>query len=544
MTRKFSLRLLSWCVLPAAALLAQQPAAPAAAPRPGRGAGFNRQPEDPAVWKRVLEVYKVEDVDTPKDVPPEVGGLAFDSQGTLYMLLRRGDVLTTKPSANPKAFEWKFFATGFDNGNGIVVPEPGRILVTQMAELTEATDTDKDGQADRYRTITSEWGLSGNYHEANAICSDGKGGYYLGLGTASFSGPTFNYTKGAYNAFGRRGRNYSSVAYRGWAAHVTPDGTFEPLASGFRMLNGLTMDDENNLWSSDNQGDWKAVTPFYLIKKGNFYGHPASLVWDPKWPADRDPLKTMHDDLALYNFMRTWATVELPNVEVCRSGAEPIQIPRNGSFGAFGGQMLLPDNNSPRIARIMLEKVEGEYQGACTVFIAGQQPLGGGPLPNVLRTGNNRVRFSPDGKTLYVGQTVRGWGRPAEGLQRITYTGGVPFTVDTIGITPTGFRLKFTAPLNAEGKDPANYSVRSNTYQPKWTYGAPAENVRDEKVTDLKVIDDRTVEIACTGLEPRHVYRVQLGENVKSASAEAPAVRDFYYTANRVPGYLPKFAAN
>jgi hypothetical protein len=504
--------------------------------------------------KPLNEIYKVEDIATPKDVPPEVGGLAFDTQGTLYMLLRRGDVLTAKPAADASGFAWKLFATGFDNGDGLVVAEPGRILVTQMAELTEAADTDKDGEADRYRTIASEWGLSGNYHEANSLCSDGKGGYFLGLGTASYSGPTFYYTKGEYNAFGRRGRNYSSVAYRGWAVHVTADGKFEPFASGFRMLNGLMVDDEGNLWSSDNQGDWKAVTPLYLIKKGNFYGHPASLVWDPKWPKEKDPIKTFHDDLGLYNWARTWPTVEIPHMEVVRSGSEPIQIPRNGGFGAFGGQLLLPDNNGPRFARIMLEKVEGEYQGSCTLFLTGgaaaPAPTRGvrqppqPPQPNDLHSGNNRVRFSPDGKSLYVGQTVRGWGSPAEGLQRITYQGGTPFTIEMINITPTGFRLTFTAPINEAAKDASNYSARSNTYQPKWTYGSSPENVRDEKVEALKVINDRTVELTVTGLEPRHIYRLQLSEKVHSATDDAPAFRDFYYTANRVPGQLPKFASN
>jgi hypothetical protein len=544
MTFPFSSRVLSLFLFPAAVLCAQAPDQPAQPAQPGaRGARAprtNPRPvEDLSSWARVQAIYKVEDVATPKDVPPEVGGLAFDSQGTLYMLLRRGDVLTTKPVADPTKFQWKFFATGFDNGNGIVVPEPNRVLVTQMAELTEATDTDKDGVADRYRTINSDWGLSGNYHEANAICSDGKGGYYLGLGTASFSGPTFFYTKGDYNAFGRRGRNYSSVAYRGWSVHVAADGTFDPIASGFRMLNGLTMDDEGNLWSSDNQGDWKAVTPFYRILKGNFYGHPSSLVWDPTWPKDKDPLQTFHDDLDAYNQKRTWATVEIPHLEMVRSGAEPIQIPRNGSFGAFGGQMLLPDNAGARFARIMLEKVEGDYQGSCTLFLMGQVGK-----PGALHSGNNRVRFSPDGKSLYVGQTERGWGAPAEGLQRITWQGGVPFTIEMINITPTGFRLTFTAPFNAEAKDAANYAARSNTYQPKWTYGASPENVRDEKVTSVKVINDRTVELSVTGLEPRHVYRIQLSQKIESATAESPASRDFYYTANRVPGWVPKLAAN
>jgi hypothetical protein len=37
--------------------------------------------------KPLAEVYKIEDIALPKDVPPEVGALVFDSQGTLYVAL-------------------------------------------------------------------------------------------------------------------------------------------------------------------------------------------------------------------------------------------------------------------------------------------------------------------------------------------------------------------------------------------------------------------------------------------------------------------------
>src|SRR5688572_12181833 len=75
----------------------------------------------------MAESYKVEDIVLPPDVPPEVGAVGFDTQGTLYVSLRRGDILTAKPAADPKAFVWKRFATGFDNGTGMVVAAPGRI---------------------------------------------------------------------------------------------------------------------------------------------------------------------------------------------------------------------------------------------------------------------------------------------------------------------------------------------------------------------------------------------------------------------------------
>ena len=42
---------------------------------------------------------------------------------------------------------------------------------------------------------------------------------------------------------------------------------------------------------------WKAITPFYHIEKGNFYGHPAALVWDKEWPEDKDPTLTYRNDL-------------------------------------------------------------------------------------------------------------------------------------------------------------------------------------------------------------------------------------------------------
>ena len=473
----------------------------------------------------LADVYKVEDIAFPDGVPPEVGGLDFDANGMLYVALRRGDIIVARPQSDPAGFEWRLFATGFHNGCGLVASEPGRVLVSQMAELTEATDTDGDGRADRYRTVADEWGLSGNYHETNALCGDGRGGYFLAIGTASYNGPTFVYTKGVYSPTGRRGRNFSAVKYRGWTLHLRADGRMEPYASGFRVNNGLTVDDEGNLWSADNQGDWKAATPFYHIRKDRFYGHPSSLVWDERWPEDKDPLATFRNDLAAYNRHRTPAAVQIPHRELVRSGAEPLQLPRDGRFGPFGGQFLLPDIAGERFSRIMVEKVGGEYQGAATLWMDG---FG-------LRRGGNRLRLGPDGRSIYIGQSVRGWGQPSEGLQRITWRGGVPFTIETMHITRSGFRLVFTAPLGPAAAEQESYRVRSMVYQPRWTYGSAPEDVRDEPLDRAKMLNEREVELTLRTMAPGRVYHLELGETVQSTGNETPAYRDFYYTANRLP---------
>jgi hypothetical protein len=466
--------------------------------------------------------YKLDDIKLPDGVPPEVGGLAFDSDGQLYVCLRRSDVFRAKPVADAGAFDWKPFAAGFHNGCGIDVPEPGKILVTQMAELTSATDTDGDGTADSYRNLADGWGLSGNYHETNDLCPDGKGGYFLAIGTASYNGPTFEHTKGKFSEFGRRGRNFSSVQYRGWIMHLDKSGELTPWASGFRMHNGIYTDPDGETWCADNQGDWKAITPFYHIEKGKFYGHPSSLVWDKEWPADKDPLLTYRNDLDAYNQHRTEAAVLMPHA-FCRSGAKPMMIPRDGSFGKyFAGQFILPDNNGTRLCRIMVEKVDGVYQGMATYLLNN----------NGLRSGNNRLVFSPKGNELYIGQTVRGWGAPAEGLQRLTYSEGTPFDVATINITKDGFKLSFTE--NPPDISVADISVTSATYQPRWTYGSQPENGITHQINEIKKTDDRSVSISISDMEVGRVYEIKLPKLV-SPNKEEIHNQVFYYTVHKIP---------
>lgn len=472
-------------------------------------------------WK---DCYQLENITLPQNAPPEVGGITFDSNGKFYLCLRRGDVFVATPKEDSKAWQWKHFATGFHNGCGIWAPWPGQVVVSQMAELTSAKDVDGDGFAESYSALSSEWGLSGNYHETNGLWPDGKGGYWIAVGTASHNGPTFFHTRGEYSAFGRRGRNFSSVKYRGWVLHYdSKTNKTTPWCSGFRMHNGIYQDPDGNVWSGDNQGDWKAATPLYHLKKDHFYGHPSSLVWDQKWPKDKDPLLTYRNDLDAYNKHRTLPAVQIPHGEMCRSAAGLIEIPRNGAFGKeYAGQMIVADNAGQRLCRVMLEKVQDQFQGCVTLFVNG----------NGLRSGNNRVRFSPNGKSLYIGQTVRGWGAPAEGLQRITWKGIMPFDISTFSLTKTGFRLVFTRELPEEAEKSESYKFSSYTYQSRWSYGGSQENKRGHPVTEVKKIDARTVEVTLEDLEAGRVYQLDLAE-LKSGDTMIHN-RRFCYTANKL----------
>lgn len=470
---------------------------------------------------KITDYYSIEDIALPAGVPPEVGAVKFDSEGTLYVALRRGDILMAKPSTDPSKFQWKLFASGFHNACGMEVVAPRHLLISQMAELTEVKDTDADGEADSYINLADQWGVSGNYHETNEICPDGNGGYYLAVGTASHNGPTFYNVKGEYSEVGRRGRNFSSVKWKGWIMHYAKDGKVTPFASGFRMHNGIARDKTGNIWATDNQGDWRATTPLYHIEKGNFYGHPSSLVWEPKWPEGKDPLKMPLKEI---NEMRTIAAVLLPHKEFNRSASEPVQVPK--SFGPFADQLLIPDNNGTRISRVMLEKVQGKYQGACTHFING---FG-------LRTGGNRTVFSNDGKTLFIGHTVRGWGKPGEGLTRVTYLGKEPFDVKHIKLTPKGFNLEFTKAFDKKTLTPKDFSVRSFRYEDKWSYGGPQLDKRKEEVTFAKSNEGDSIVLDVQNLEAGRVYWIEISKDSKltSEGGDQLVSKQFCYTLNQL----------
>jgi len=468
---------------------------------------------------KTSDSFVIENIPLPEGVPPEVGAVGFGDDGRLFVALRRSDVLVAMPTEDPTKFEWKLFASGLHNACGMEVISNHEIVISQMPELTRIIDTDEDGVADRYENISSAWGMSGNYHETNHLVPDGKGGYYVAVGTASHNGPVFYNVRGEYSEIGRRGRNYSAASWKGWILHIDKEGNTEPFASGFRMHNGIYLDSKGNLWSGDNQGDWKATTPLYHVEKGNFYGHVSSLVWDPEFEEGKDPLLLPPDKI---REMKTDAAVLLPHGEMNRSASEPIEIP--AEYGPFAGQLLLPDNNGTRISRIMLEEIDGTYQGACTHFINDE----------TLGSGNNRVVFSPDKKTLYVGQTTRGWGKLAEGLKRIEYTGQVPFDVLSISLKPKGFELNFTQPVAEDAAETMELKLQSFRYEDGPLYGGDQLDRGDIATGEVKLVDEDTLFVGVEDLKDGGwVYQFDLG-GVTNAKGHKPLNDLFFYTVNKL----------
>lgn len=475
----------------------------------------------------VRESYTVESIQMPAGLTAETGGITFLPDGRLVACFIRGEVMIY----NPKTKEWKLFAEGLHEPLGILAVSDSEFIIMQRPELTRVKDTDGDGQADVYEKVTDDFGLSGNYHEFNyGPVKDKEGNLFISLNTASPGGNVKPKIRGEFNPLGRDNQPglyemFSVVPNRGWVMKVTPDGKIQPYASGLRSPNGLGFDQQGNLFVTDNQSDWVETSTLYHIKEGNFYGHPASLVWTKDWKRG-NPFTIPINEL---DSMRTKAAVLFPQGIMANSPSQPLCDLTEGKFGPFAGQLFIGEMNRDRIVRVMLEKVGGEFQGACIPFIDGQG----------LRKGNNRLAFAPDG-SLWVGQITFGWGGDY-GIQRIVYNGKQPTDIYTMNLTAKGFDLTFTQPLDKiSALNLNNYKFRHYYYKYQRkpiNEGADLSTQQDLQNVQVKSIkvsaDKKKVSIILEDLKPGYIYELKLGD-IRSSEGKPLDNKLICYTLNNL----------
>jgi hypothetical protein len=466
--------------------------------------------------------YRIVTLNQPPECVLEVGGLAFRPDGKLLACTRRGEVwMVTNPTSDePTDMRWSRFATGLHEALGLNVEDNNTVYVTQRPELTKLVDKNGDGKADEFFTICDKWGCSGDYHEfAFGTPRDKDGNFYITLNVG----------------FG--GGHQAKSPWRGFCVKVSPKGDMEPIAWGLRSPNGVSFSPEGELFYCDNQGEWVATNKMHHIQKGEFYGHQASLVW----LKETDFIKKFSDKVQsgmLYDGQKgpaanapmgfpelTPPVIWFPYGRMGQSASEPRFDATGGKFGPFAGQCFVGDQTKSMIMRVALEKVGGRYQGACFPFRSGFQ------------CGINRLVFGPDG-SLFVGQTNRGWGSVGPkpyGLQRLVYTGELPFEILTMKLTKTGFDLTFTKPVDPETvKKLESFTMKSFTYVYFSNYGCPETDTRVEGVIQVKTSEDnKTISLTVPNLRPGRVFDLHL-DGVKSKDGDALLHADAYYTLNQL----------
>lgn len=485
------------------------------------------------------DYYKIMKVSSPEGTLLEVGGLALMPNGNLGVATRRGDIYIVENPTSPRPY-FRKFASGLHEVLGLTYLD-GSWYCAQRGELTKLTDTDRDGVADKYETIYA-WPISGHYHEYSFGPKVSADGNFFVSGNVAFGNEEW-------------WRGESRVPYRGWVMKISPDGKMEPWATGMRSPAGLGIID-GELFYTDNQGDYMGSGGLWHLEKGDFTGHPAGLAWtemagppfkltSEQFEAVVDPrkIKNTHgryikpenvvdeEFITLYEAKEKIPSIKLPAVWLPHgihgiSNSEPLQIPK-GHLGPFEGQVLVGDQGQSKIMRVMLEKVNGQYQGASIDFRAGFQ------------SGVMRLVFGAD-KSLFVGQTNRGWGSAGEaneGLQRMVWNNETPFEMRTVKAMPDGFEIEFTKPVNINSaEDLASYAVQSFTYKYHPVYGSPPVKIQDNVVSGVKVSHDgMKVRIVVDGLRRYHIHKISL-EGVREKNDSHSLVHGTaYYTLNNIP---------
>jgi len=486
-----------------------------------------KQPPGPGI----APFFTVTPVLTPPLVDPQVGGMDVTADGRLVVAFHRGEV----GIYTPKTQDWKIFAQGLHEPLGVLVEKDGSILVMQRPELTRLRDTTGAGVADSYETVWDGFGMSGNYHEfAFGPVRGPNGKLYVTLNLASNGGSIREEIRGEWspigvprekfytdwkNARGSVGRMYSRVAWRGWVMEVDPaTGIAAPFASGMRSPDGINFDSQGNLLVSDNQGDWRGTCELFIVKRGGFYGHPASLVWRKDWDGT-EPLKV---PVARLDELRTPAAIWFPYGSYANSVTQMLTIPKTPAWGPFGGQMLIGEMNAAKIFRMLPEEVDGVWQGATVALMDSPE----------IKRGLHRFAFIGD--TLYAGRTHLSWAG-GEGISAIKPTGRIPFDPLTMRVTPKGFRFEFTEALDPGAGDPALWSARRYAYAYHPTYGSPEINKADVRPVSVKLSADRkTAEVELSAMTVDSIYDFDLAK-IKSATGAGPLNPHIAYTLRRVP---------
>jgi hypothetical protein len=504
----------------AGALMATGQLTAAAQEEPGQAAG-------PATAGNISDYYEVETITLPEG-NPSADGIGVMPDGRIVVSFYDGTVRFYDAAAKT----WSVFAEGLHSPLGVLPVGNHDVLVMQMPELTWLADRDGDGRADQYKTVSDDFGLSGNYAEFGfGPVRDADGSLFFSLGTGSNMGaPLTSEVRGFLNPLGSWGRMTSPVPYRGWIMKVTPDGKTIPWASGLREPNGLGFDPRGRLFAIDNQGDWVGTSSLYRIEQGKFYGHVPDLVWREDFQGGKQPLD---EPVEALDRLRTRAAVMFPYGDMSNSPTQPTWDTTGGRFGPFSGQAFLGEMNQQYLLRVMLEEVDGQTQGAVAPFLRDTN------TPRLNR-GNNRFAFDQNG-SLWIGQTLhRGWIGHA-GIQRVSWKGIVPLDVLSMKLTSDGFTLTFTRPVDpATAGNPASYAMRTYFYNFHEAYGSPKFDLRPVTVTAAAVSSDRmSVRLTLDSLEAWRLYDLTMTGIVSEDGAHPLLSNWVVYTLNHLLSGTP-----
>jgi mono/diheme cytochrome c family protein/glucose/arabinose dehydrogenase len=375
--------------------------------------------------------------------------------------------------------------------------------------LLRLLDRDGDGLADRTELLASGWGHTRDYHDwAVGLPRDAAGNYYVSL------------------ACQQDQRAQGGAKLRGSVVKLsphtpTPDDprrfAIEPLCGGLRFPQGIALNAADDLFVTDNQGNYTPFNELNHVIPGARYGFINRLENEPGFSPPTEA-----------------AAVEIPHPwtrsvnGICFLEKQPASS--GGGFGPFEGHLIGCEYDTRRLVRISLERVSGAFQGA--VYPFSREPAAGaetfeGPLV---------CAVAPNADLLIGNIRDSGWGAGSNtgSLVRLRRGGELPCGIAEVRARLDGFEIEFTAPVAAgPAGDATSYQVSSYRRVPTPAYGGPDQDRRVEKIRSIALSDDhRRVSVALGELREGFVYEFHLAD-LAGGGLFFPA--EAYYTLRHRP---------
>jgi glucose/arabinose dehydrogenase len=459
------------------------------------------------------EYYKMTTIPIPAGVVLEAGALQVLPGDKLASSTRLGDIYIIDGAFSSSMENVKFtkFASGLHEVLGLAYKD-GWLYCTQRGEVSRMKDLNGDGRADLFETVCDGWGIGGDYHEyAFGSKFDKEGNIWVVLClTGSFT---------------------SQNPYRGWCLRVAPDGRMIPTCVGIRSPGGISTNALGDMFYTDNQGPWNGACALKHLAPGDFEGHPDGLRWWKTEEMGVPPEKPLSGSRMAIEAKKIPQlkppAVYFPYPKMGQSASGISCDFTAGKFGPFKDQLFVGDQTHSTVMRVTLEKVNGRYQGACYPFREG------------FDSGNLALEMAPNG-TLFVQGTDRGWGaRGAKpfALQKLNWTGKVPFEIHEMRARNDGFDLTFTQPVDpASASALDSYRIETYTYIYQASYGSPEVDKTTPIIKNAIVAKDGlSVRLIIEGMTEGHVHEMHF-PGVRSSKSEPLLHTAAYYTLN----YLPK----
>ncbi|MGM0506090.1 MAG: DUF6797 domain-containing protein [Bacteroidota bacterium] len=384
----------------------------------------------------------------------------FDDGGRAAVTTWNGDVWIVEGlQGELNEITWHRYASGLFYPMGVEVVDDV-IHVIERSQLTRLHDLNNDGEADYYENLNHD-GILWPMAHTLGLETDSTGNFY-------------------FMKNGNRVPN--GIPGQGALVRVSSDGsTREIVSNGSRGVNTIGINDQDQILTADQQGNWVPVERIDLMTEGGFYGFRTHGGEGMPVGEFVPPVMWMPYDVNNSSGMMAWAGDE--------------------RWGPLADHWILGSYGQSRLFLILTQSVsDGRLQGASVA------------LPIETASGVIRGDMNPADGQLYVAG-LRGWttlGTADGSLERIRYTDKPLYIPTKFRVEPGEIHLTFEEPLDPVSVRPDAFRLSQWEYQYTSQYGSaeyslanPEQEGRDPLPVDTVTLSDdrREVRLVIDSLE-------------------------------------------